>query len=627
MLPLLLLACQPVDLPESEPLPFDSGTPPGPTDSGTTVPAEVCNGLDDDGDGRIDEDFGDRDADGVADCVDAACTPDAPAPRSETRADCGPTTPGPAPVDPWSVGVEWRYVGGNVLSTPVVGDLDGDAVAEVVIVEEVGESGQGVILDGASGAVEQILGEADPWSPAALGDVDGDGAPDIVTTRGACFDPHTVDAWDAGGALLWSTDVGSQCATAPLLVDLEGDGTVEVIVGEYVLDGGSGAVERVLPLSSPGENWGAPAAADLDLDGDQEILLANQVFDTDGRLWWTCGRGGTGAFPQPVNVDDDAAGEVLVAGNGQLTLCDDDGTERWTWTYPGYGSAIAVADFNGDDLPDFAYARSGFVTLAQIDGSARWSTPVADALGLAGCTSWDLDDDGVPEVVYADEQDLLVLDGRTGEVRVRETGHDSRTAAETPAVADVDGDGHGEIVVPSDGGDTPGVAVIGAAAGDWPWARPVYHQATYSGVGVTDTLTILPYTTAPWEMSAGVFRGQPSARTRGGRPNARLSLSGMCVSSCEAVGVVEIWVELWNDGGEPLDPVAVEVWGDPDGAPTLLDRRVSPPVPVGGSTAWLVTGPAQAVGAAIEAVADPTEATTECEEADNRARWTDTPCP
>ena len=47
--------------------------PPVPQDSDTpeaTLPEEVCNGDDDDGDGAVDEDFTDSDADGVADCVD-----------------------------------------------------------------------------------------------------------------------------------------------------------------------------------------------------------------------------------------------------------------------------------------------------------------------------------------------------------------------------------------------------------------------------------------------------------------------------------------------------------------------------------------------------------------------------
>lgn len=42
-------------------------------DTGTIIvppPEELCNGLDDDGDGLIDEDFGDADADGTADCLD-----------------------------------------------------------------------------------------------------------------------------------------------------------------------------------------------------------------------------------------------------------------------------------------------------------------------------------------------------------------------------------------------------------------------------------------------------------------------------------------------------------------------------------------------------------------------------
>ena len=36
----------------------------------TSAPEELCNGTDDDGDGLVDEDYGDTDGDGIADCVD-----------------------------------------------------------------------------------------------------------------------------------------------------------------------------------------------------------------------------------------------------------------------------------------------------------------------------------------------------------------------------------------------------------------------------------------------------------------------------------------------------------------------------------------------------------------------------
>lgn len=84
---LLLLACSDYRLDEQkEAAPVDSApvedtspadtadTAPPPEETGDTAPPppeEECNGEDDDGDGAIDEDFPDTDADGTADCRDA----------------------------------------------------------------------------------------------------------------------------------------------------------------------------------------------------------------------------------------------------------------------------------------------------------------------------------------------------------------------------------------------------------------------------------------------------------------------------------------------------------------------------------------------------------------------------
>jgi hypothetical protein len=44
--------------------------PKPPCEEPTPPPPEECNGLDDDGDGQVDEGLADLDGDGLADCVD-----------------------------------------------------------------------------------------------------------------------------------------------------------------------------------------------------------------------------------------------------------------------------------------------------------------------------------------------------------------------------------------------------------------------------------------------------------------------------------------------------------------------------------------------------------------------------
>lgn len=630
MLLLALTACIENNLgnQEKDPTSFDSGTTPTfPTEDSTVPPPpEECNGKDDDGDGDVDEGFPDVDLDGEADCTDDTCVAEAPLPRSETDPDCeGGVGTGTPPANPWSTVIEWQHLGNGVVSTPAVGDLDGDGVPEVVYDDDLG-GGRTVVLDGATGTEEWSVSGMDPYSGPSLGDIDGDGYGDVVTSSGSCFGPHVVYAYDASGALMWQTAIGTACETYANLVDLDGDGEVEVIMNEYVLDGATGGVEFTLDVSSSTENWGAPAVADMDQDGDQEIMLGNALFETDGSLIYTCGWGGTGAFPQPVNADGDPEGELLVAGYGGISLCDDDGGVLWSRSYSSYGTAVAVADFDNDGVQEYAFAKTSAVTLYEPDGSARWSTAVTDASGLAGTTSWDVNYDGVPEVVYADEVDILVLDGTTGAVVIRDPNHGSWTAAETPAVADVDGDGQGELIYGSNSGYL-GITVIGGAEGDWPYSRPVYNQYTYYSANVEDDLSIPTYQEAPWIAPANLFRGQPSAVYTAGSGNAKVSIADVCVASCEPDGRVDVWVQVWNDGALELSSVELAVYGIVGGVETEITRQDVGPLAAAASVEVLVSTTTAGMGSGLVARVDEADRLRECDESDNEDTWTDRPCP
>ena len=179
---------------------------------------EWCNGVDDDGDGMVDEGFTDIDGDGTADCVDEACTVELSAPRSESCGTCqGEQRPlSPPPVDPWNWTVEWawhegprRPSAGTVMSTPVVGDLDADGLPEVVFVYS-GDSSVDwyflAVLDGATGSARWTQGGFVEVRAVALGDLDGDGFGDIVTYAHADDGRPFLRALDRDGLVLWDLE-------------------------------------------------------------------------------------------------------------------------------------------------------------------------------------------------------------------------------------------------------------------------------------------------------------------------------------------------------------------------------------------------------------------------------------
>jgi hypothetical protein len=101
-------------------------------------------------------------------------------------------------------------------------------------------------------------------------------------------------------------------------------------------------------------------------------------------------------------------------------------------------------------------------------------------------------------------------DGRTMFARSITSG----TALEMPVVADVDGDGHADLVVPSDaspscpvpegqtgqqhGASTEGVFVMRDPMNRWMGSRPLWNEHTYHITNINDNLTVPRVETANW---------------------------------------------------------------------------------------------------------------------------------
>lgn len=628
----LLAACSDYDInPKDdvfEPVDSEPLEESPPIDDSDEPPAEDCDGLDNDSDGSVDEGFGDVDLDGLADCLDSECSVELPEPVSRNLEECGEvidtSTP---PKNPWSWVIQWSWRGGAVYSTPIVADIDADGKPEVLVTAATSTSDL-MVFNGEDGTLQWKAPGVDNQSGLAAADVDGDGYAEVFATTGSCYSAHTARAYDYTGALLWETTIGTACETYPTVADIEGDGVAEVVVNEYVLDAQTGAVKFKLPYTS--DNWGAPVVVDLDLDGKKEILLDNDVFDSTGGLLFTCGPGGTANFPHPVNIDSDPEGEVLFANFGALVLCDTDGTELRRATWSSYGMAVAVADFDNDGEQEFGVAKNSSYILYERDLTRRWTTPITDGSGLAGSTSWDINLDGVPEVVYADEADILVIDGSSGAVVLREGSHTSATLAETPSVADVNGDGTGELIYGSNG-TLNGLTVIGSKDGDWPYSPPYYNEYGYYYGNINADLSVPTNPDPPWLTDANLFRGQPSAKyVQSGLTNLTGDITDVCAASCETGGVVNVVALVINDGGADA-PVGtfVGLYGSLGGVKIPLATEVL--------TSSLSAGSSLALNFAVAAedlkgldalvvVFDSDEAITECVETDNEGEWVDLPC-
>ncbi|WP_257455216.1 kelch repeat-containing protein [Archangium lipolyticum] len=426
------------------------------------------------------------------------------------------------------VAQQWAWTGSETLSAykqvmmqPVVVDVNRDGTPDIVFSAFDGEfynakarAGENANVNGVLRAISGKTGtelwavanaeyRVKPAASIAAGDIDGDGAVEICgipeNGRGIiCFEndgafkfrsaPDAYDYNEWGG---------------PSLADLDGDGKVEILDGNRVYTN-TGALKWVGSQGMDGALYTGPVsfAADIDQDGKQEVINGRSVYRHDGSLKCTNTQI-PGGFSGVANFDADAAGEIVVAGHGQVSLLDDDCSLLWTrdvhYTDPGqsfptgrgHGGAPNIADFDGDGQLEIGLAGDWNYTVYGTDGAVKWTFPIQEySSGKTTSTTFDFEGDGRTEVIYADELRVRIFDGVTGGLRW-ETTHSSGTTHEYPIVADVDGDGAAEIVVTENNHAAPGFNGIRVFGDDsWVGTRRIWNQHAYAVTNVNDDGTI-----------------------------------------------------------------------------------------------------------------------------------------
>ncbi len=388
----------------------------------------------------------------------------------------------------------------NVLTTPLVADLPHDSgfAGEIVIVTYNYTDGgdpagwgsdpnyYGVIrvLNGDDcSQVDNIHDPANPVvgaSPPAIGDLDGDGVPEIVTQR--AITGLVAFRWDAGQqryVTAWTSSGQSNLSgvgrwDGPAIHDIDGDGLPEVISGSEVYDGATGT------RLNPGQviaNAGAmviSVVGDLDTDGVAE-LIGDDVYSWNvGTNQWEYaypgGPGGThygfADFGTPgvnpgewIKAGFDGIAEVVTVGGGYVYLHTLDGQQLLAAGPIVGGGPPTIGDFDDDGRPEIASAGGTFMHVFDLDcdGSdptcagtwIRWLQPSQDLSSQnTGSSIFDFEGDGQAEAVYGDECFVRVYEGATGEV-LYSAARTSCTWYENPVVADPDKDDNTEILVGS----------------------------------------------------------------------------------------------------------------------------------------------------------------------------------
>ena len=116
----------------------------------------------------------------------------------------------------------------------------------------------------------------------------------------------------------------------------------------------------------------------------------------------------------------------------------------------------------------------------------------------AGFTVFDFNQDTKSEIVFRGEESLYILDGTTLNPLCTPVSVYSGTTAEYPIVADVDCDGHADIIVTEEFDKSVGpagcVSVFESKTpGAWGPARKVWNQWPYNVVNINEDMTVPKY--------------------------------------------------------------------------------------------------------------------------------------
>ena len=493
--------------------------------------------------------------------------------------------------------VEWSY-GSNqgCLALPIVVDLNGDGTPEVLLnlTDLFMSPGQLVALNGDGSGVlwSQPNANLGYGSPVAVGDIDNNGYPEIIGVREYASSlfaegDYTIVAFNSQGNQIWESAHFSgqdfDYATAPSIADMNGDGSPEIVAGRVILnaDGTTRGVGQhgrgSYGISSFGSfsvsESAVSAVTDLDLDGQQEVIAGNAWYDIDGNaIWYDPGQ--DDAMISIANLDSDPEGEVIGISYNTIRAIDTDGSILWgpvTIASANILSTAAVADVDGDGQVEIITAGGNELYCLNHDGTVLWTAAVTDESGATGASIFDFEGDGVPEVVYIDEQQMVAYDGLNGAVKFYSADHASNTMFDYPVIVDVDADDNAEILV-CHNGYSHAFSVYGDANNSWVAARDLWNQHAYSINNINDDYSI-PTSPMPSFQDTNTWHSAISSPSVSGRMNIEPELIDVCLDDCDQ-GVVWVTIRIYNSGEDALQQdVLLSIYGRTGSVESLIQTE------------------------------------------------------
>ena len=438
-----------------------------------------------------------------------------------------------APPNSFEPDIQWAWPGQDgdtqIVATPAVANLtddNGDGAIDLCDVPDIvvhaypgpmflNYVGNLYVLDGATGVVHYKVSNVSSTTYPAIADIDGDGLPEILTGRITDTGNQTGNlvALEHDGTEKWaSSTVYSLAGAAIAVADIDHDGDVEIVHHGYVFDHTGALLWSTVASQEDYVN----TIADLDGDDNMEVILGNTAYRHDGTPYYALEI--EHGHPQVADLDADGQPEVLVVSEGGLSLIEHDGTLTYNNQPTADWQPAAIHDFDGDMQPEIAVGSGTAFQVLETDLTAKWSAPIQDGSGFASSTAFDFLGDGTAEAMYADEVSLFVF-GDAGQILMT-SPRSSFTQWELPIVVDVDNDASAEILVVSNlgymGSTAPPLQVLRDKLDRWIPARRIWNQHTYHVTNVREDATVPQFEPRSWQQ-LNTFRTQ-----------AQIAYGGIC---------------------------------------------------------------------------------------------------
>jgi len=328
-----------------------------------------------------------------------------------------------------------------------------------------------LIIDGVVGRGSPLqfsaLTSASVDFPRTLGvaDLNGDGRPEVIVTRGNGDTLDILRDTTAPGAAVASFapaqsvalgQAGNVQLYAVAAADLNGDGRRDLVVSAQT----GGNVTVLLNTTAPGASTITFAAPQIVATGFNTRSVDVVDFNGDGRPDIEVMITGTSSVGVLLNTTAAGASTASFAALQSFAV-------------PGFPASSAIADFNGDGRPDLVAATVTGLTLlpsTTAPGASVATVGSAQLLALSGgyiahIGVGDVNGDGRPDLLAASDSGngVAVLlnttaPGASSFSFAAPALFASGVSAGSVALGDLDGDGRADIVIPAAEGDA--VAVL-----------------------------------------------------------------------------------------------------------------------------------------------------------------------